>query len=303
MKISNNFTYDLYKLACDFEKIARKKDALEILKNNIGNYIHFSNSDRFGISFHKNIHPGNPRGIYGFKLTPQKYQSLITKKDLSYNFEYFEHSKYIYIFDVKGNILNLDELNIEDMFNKIKEFINIRNPTEINNYNFTFGKPKQETRFIQNDSIIFLRWLNQVSKSLFKNEHSGLNILLRGIGYDAIETNDFGFGDSLKSEIAVLNPSTINLIDKIENPLLSREDIKEIDYLNSDEYKWIKEQEKLKKERQIEEKLKYFKEREDFRNKIKDMNKQIRMMPFGDERVKKLEELIKLEKEFNERQN
>ena len=65
-----NFNIEkLYKLSCSFENfvklgIGENRKVIEIqkLKDNVGKYIHFSDSDRAGISFNKDIHPGNPRG-------------------------------------------------------------------------------------------------------------------------------------------------------------------------------------------------------------------------------------------------
>ena len=39
------------------------------------------------------------------------------------------------------------------------------------------------------------------------------------LGYDAMETSNYGFKDGIKSQIVVLNPKSLNLISKIDNPL------------------------------------------------------------------------------------
>jgi len=210
-------------------KVARKVDDLAMLQANIGNYIHFSNSDRFGISYHKDIHPGNPRGVYGFPFTNEKYERIKTNKPSS--FDDYGHSKYIYIFSVNGNILNMDNININDLSNKLREIV-------------TRKYKKTSYNIIDNPTIKpysvpgaeFLYWIGRIARELFKNEHSGVNVLLRDLGYDAIETRKYGFGDNIASEIAVLNPSSVNLIAKINNPMMNKEQIKEIDWYNSPEY-------------------------------------------------------------------
>lgn len=205
-------------------KIARKSDDLEILKNNIGNYIHFSDSDRFGISYHKNIHPGNPRGVYGFPLTSNYFQDILNNRNSFYEFGY---GKYIYIFSVNGNILNLDNINLDEMYVKIKSFLEQNYPVSVGNWikfwQQTLNPKSLQTKY-KSAEATFLEWLYNIftdyrRQGLLKNEHSAMNIFLRGAGYDAMETKDYGFGDHIRSEIVVLNPSSVNLIAKITNPL------------------------------------------------------------------------------------
>lgn len=214
--------FDFIKIANEI-KFARIKDDLEILKNNVGNYIHFSDSERFGISFHKNIQPGNPRGLYGFKLTKDMVDSFFDKKFHGLMHGYYE-KKYIYIFKPSGNILNLDKLNQEDLFKQIKQFvINKYKSLSVDNdsakfvldnikyYNFKdFGSIWAVFRKLYEE----LKWLG-----FAKNEHSFVNIILRGVGYSAIETNNYGFEDGIESQICVLTPEHINLIHQINNPL------------------------------------------------------------------------------------
>jgi hypothetical protein len=217
-----------------FCKFARKADDLAILKNNIGNYIHFSNSSRLGIHYSGDLHPGNPRAVYGFPLTSVSFQSMLGHSQYKFEdfYEFGSGSKYIYIFSVNGNILNMDNLNIPELHLKMKTFVKANYP-----------KGQYHTRYIPEPAPYsksgpeFLHWVGRIAKDIFKNEHSGVNILLRGIGYDAIETRRGGFGDDLTAEIAVLNPSAVNLIAIVNNPILSKDDIKVIDWYNGPEYK------------------------------------------------------------------
>lgn len=229
--------------SCDlFYKIAKTNEAIAILKSNIGNYIHFSNSERFGISYHKNIHPGNPRALYGFPLTRTNYENISNNKNSFYDYMY---SKYIYVFSVNGNILDIDNINSKDLLEKVKNLIK-----KYPNLNYDISK------FKTINGIEFIRLINYLSKMLFKNEHSGMNILLRELGYDAIETKKYGFGDDLESEIAVVNPASINLIAKLDNPMLSKEQIKEISWYQSEDYLKQKENENKIKEQKEKDLLK-----------------------------------------------
>lgn len=232
---------------CDtFYKVARKQEDLAILTSNIGNYVHFSNSDRFGISYHKNIHPGNPRGIYGFTLTPSKLEAIVENNHEA--FYDYGTSKYIYIFSVTGNILDMDNINLEEAASKMKQFVRAKYPK--GSYHATYvPTPGPYTR----SGAEFLSWVNRISSDIFKNEHSGVNVLLRGMGYDAVETKNYGFGDDIASQIVVINPQVANLIAKVNNPMLSKELIKEINWYNSPAY--LKELENKDKERLQRQKL------------------------------------------------
>lgn len=238
----------LFQDCSNFYKLARKQEDLAILQANIGNYIHFSNSERFGISFNRNVHWGNPRALYGFPFTTQDYL-IITKlinKEIaeSEHFHGYDNFKYIYIFTVNGNILDMDNINLPNLAKKIKNFTTLHYPAS---YQVNFD-PSANTH---HDGAEFLRWLNRIvndylNMGIFQNEHSALNILLRGIGYDAMKTNNFGFGDDIRAEIAVLHPNSVNLLAKIMNPILSKEDIKLIDWYSSPEYaRQLKEKDDL----------------------------------------------------------
>jgi hypothetical protein len=226
---------DLFHRCELFYKLARKADDLAILKNNIGNYIHFSNSSRLGIHYSGGLHPGNPRAVYGFPLTPTSFKFVEGGREKFYEDSvapaetdiraWGTESKYIYIFNVNGNILNMDKLNLQELQLKIKTFVRANYPK--GSYHTSYGRT----------GPTFLYWVGNIARDNFKNEHSGINILLRGIGYDAIETRRGGFGDDITSEIAVLNPSAINLIAIVNNPILSKEDIKDIDWYNGEAYK------------------------------------------------------------------
>lgn len=112
---------------CDaFYKIARKSEGLAVLKANIGNYVHFSSSDRLGINYGGDLHPGNPKAVYGFPLTAGKYQKIEeSKPDAFYDYGY---NKYIYIFGVTGNILDMDNLNLPELAIKMREFVKTNYP-------------------------------------------------------------------------------------------------------------------------------------------------------------------------------
>ena len=115
---------------CDvFYKVARKAEDLAVLKANIGKYVHFSNSDRLGINYGGGLHPGNPKAVYGFPLTAGKYQRIEENKpDTFYDYGYH---KYIYIFDVTGNILDMDNPNLPELVAKMRKF----SKKTINNFN------------------------------------------------------------------------------------------------------------------------------------------------------------------------
>ena len=71
---------------------------------------HFSNSDRLGINYGGGLHPGNPKGIYGFPLTADKYGKI--EKNEPDTFYDYGYSKYVYIFGVNGTVLNMDDLDL-----------------------------------------------------------------------------------------------------------------------------------------------------------------------------------------------
>lgn len=213
---------------CDlFYKLARRPDDIEILKSNIGNWIHFSDSERFGISYHKGIHGNNPRGLYGFPLT-SNIVNLIEHKKYSDAIEGYQYNKYIYIFGVNGNILNIDTASKDDLFERIQGFI------------LSYYKGKVDAKELAYLRMLtlesFKNWQNKVSlmSALAKfyeeikylkgvnDKHSFMNIIWRGIGVDAIYTSKEAFEDDIKSQIVVLTPSSINLIDKIDNPMISK---------------------------------------------------------------------------------
>jgi hypothetical protein len=202
---------------CDlFYKTARKAEDLAVLKSNVGNYIHFSDSDRLGIHYSKDVHPGNPKAIYGFPLTPQKCAMI--ERDEGEAFENYGYRKYIYIFSVTGNILNMDNPNLTELSAKIKDFVRANYP-KASYHTLYVPTPGPYT----SSGAEFLSWLNRIAGDSFKDKAVGVNVLLRGIGYDAMETNNYGFGDDIAREIAVLNPSSVVLIAKLNNPMRTKE--------------------------------------------------------------------------------
>lgn len=270
-------------------KVARRADDLNVLKQNVDNYIHFSNSDRFGISYHKNIHPGNPRGVYGFPLDAKKYQLIAeNKSDIFYDYGY---SKYIYIFNVSGNILDMDNINLAELANKVRQFVRTKAP-KTSYYAITIPEPIPYRK----DGTAFLQWIGQVANDIYKNEHSGINILLRGIGYDALETRYYGFGDDIASEIAVINPSAINLIAKINNPMLSKEDLKDIRWKESPEYlQQLEEKVKIREQEHIA-RIDRIKMHDEEKKHVDELSKQL----FKD---KKYDESLAVVKDFNAKWN
>jgi hypothetical protein len=201
-------------------KLSRKKDDLAMLKANIGNYIHFSNSDRLGIHYSGELYPGNPKAVYGFPLTAGKYALIENNKPRL--FDPFGDEKYIYVFSVSGNILNMDAPNLEEIAHKVRDFVRGRKGKS---YHILYVP--QPLPYASPGATL-LEWLNQVAEEIFKDRSGGVNVLLRGIGYDAMETHRNGFGDGISSEIAVLNPSAVNLIAKLNNPLRTKEIDQEI---------------------------------------------------------------------------
>ena len=203
-----------------YANLIRVQKDLDILKQNIGNYIHFSDSERFGISYHKNVAPGNPRGLYGFPLTNEKLNAIINKSNLG-SWEQFAYGKHIYIFSVNGNILNLEDYNFDQIAKNILSLLKSK-------YNFSdqeiyWAKYMDLSTAIEKRSFFDLIWrLFEIlrNKKLVSNEHSYLNTILRLLGFDAIETNANGFNDDMVAEICVVNPLSINLITKIDNPVL-----------------------------------------------------------------------------------
>jgi hypothetical protein len=258
--------------ACNtFYKVARKQEDLSILKANIGNYIHFSNSDRFGISYHKDVHPGNPRAIYGFPLTDKKYQKIVN--NVIDDFYEYGYSKYIYVFSVSGNILNIDSVNAQELSDNLKEILQSKYSKSLRSkYNIIYP-------FDVSNGTQFLRLVGRVAKDLFKNEHSGINVLLRDLGYDAIETSKYGFGDDIESEIAVLNPLAVNVIAKINNPMLNKEQLKEIEWYQSPEYaeeqrkkELIREEKRKKTDQELARKKQFLDEEKETYNLVSKLN-------------------------------
>jgi hypothetical protein len=255
---------DLFDRCNQFYKAARKVDDIAILQANIGKYIHFSSSDRFGISYHKNIHPGNPRGVYGFPLTFGRLAAIANNKVDA--FDDYGWNKYIYIFEVGGNILNMDTIDLKEISSKVREFARSKYPS-IANWHVRYT-PEQMP--YQKDGHMFMQWINQVfddykQAGVFKNEHSAANILIRGAGYDAMETKSYGFGDDIGSEICVLNPSVITLVAKVNNPMLNKEQLKEVEYYASDAYK---EEQRLKEKKYEEDMLMRLQEIKKMREKL-----------------------------------
>lgn len=203
-----------------FEKLARKNDDINVLKTNVNNYIHFSDSDRIGISFHKNIHPGNPRGIYGIKLTPSLLDSIILNKktpDIIDCQEYI-HKKYIYIFSISGNILNLDSMDSKDILSRVKKFVRIHYKNKMKDIYYDVLR----TWYYDTDDFfkeIYKLYDFIKSSGSVSNEHSFMNIIWRGIGYDALTTENGGLKDGIVNQCVVLSPSAINILHKINNPI------------------------------------------------------------------------------------
>ena len=175
------------------------------------------------------------------------------------------------------------------MASKIKEFIKINYPKD--SYHTSYVPT---SKLHSSGGPEFLSWIGNIAKDIFKNEHSGINILLRGIGLDALETRNYGFGDDIASEIAVLNPSSINLIAKINNPMMSKEQIKEIDWYQSPEY--AAQQAEKRKLRSQEEK-----EREEHTAKLRqylDENRTVYELTRQLLREKKFDEADKIKQDF-----
>jgi hypothetical protein len=237
----------LFQHCNQFCKLARKEDALSVLKANIGKYIHFSNSERFGIHYSKGVHPGNPRAVYGFPLTPLKYQAL-TKDNFEAFYE-FGFAKYIYVFDVSGKILDMDNPDLNTLAKQIAALARSKYGP---NYHLSYTPQPQSYNKAAGPTL--LEWLNDIIEDyrragIFKDVHSAINILLRHAGYDAMETRHYGFGDDIGSEIAVLNPPSINLIAKLDNPMLSKEDLATInrqeDIKQKQQERWIRQDKEL----------------------------------------------------------
>lgn len=292
---------DLLRACFAFSKEARKHEDLAVLEANIGNYIHFSSSERLGISYGKNIHPGNPKAVYGFPLTTGRLNAI--KQNKIDAFEGFGYSKYIYIFSCTGKILDIDNIDLEEITKRIREFATSKYGS---NYHLMYSpRPRPYTP----NGGIFLEWLKQIfteyqEKGIFKNEHNAANILLRGIGYDALETKKFGFGDDMSSQIAIMNPNAVNLIAKINNPMMSKEDIKEIDWYNSEEYKVEQENKRKAREQaeaEREAKWNAFEKERDILNQMDRQLREERKKGITPDYLKRLEELCRLEKELNQK--
>jgi hypothetical protein len=220
---------DLLKLSDEFASFVKmggeKRKVLEIQKilANVGKYIHFSDSDRAGITFNGGIHPGNPRGFYGFPLTAAKVKSIVDgNRDA---FEDYGHKKFAYLFDVSGNILNLDDFNLENEFNKLLGYVK---SNEVLKSRSTLDWTRFEDLKGSKDSYKLLWFISQIARSLGGDEHSRLNSLFRMLGYDALKTNKMGLGDDIQEQIVVLVPTSIKILYKLENPMaLTKEEIEE----------------------------------------------------------------------------
>jgi len=292
-----------------FYKVARKQDNLEILKSNIGNYIHFSNSDRFGISYHHNIHPGNPRGVYGFPLTPELF-NLITKNNA--HMEDYGYSKYIYIFNTTGNVLNLDNFDLKEVAKKIRDFFVSQYGDKVSD--LTIKMLDLHIRQIGTGIIGGVKPLHDIISSVINsltlsnvmvNEHSAFNVIIRGAGFDAMETRKGGFLDNIREEIVILNPATINLITKIDNPMLSKKDVDKINWENSDEYKEQRERARRAKEFEEEERLDAINRLNNERAKLNQMEQDLReerkRSGSSPEYLAKLDLHLELTKKLNEK--
>jgi hypothetical protein len=211
-----------------FFKMSSTFDDLDKLRENVGNYIHFSDSDRFGISYHKDIHPGNPRGVYGIKLTPKLVSSFISGMPVDEMYDY-SGKKYVYIFSVSGNILNIDSAKHEELFNAVRRFLVTYYSGKVSDFeletikysSFAEMNPYAKRNGEPGDILPCLRKFYDILRSggAIKNQHSFYNIVWRGIGVDALETSNNGFHDGIKSQIAVVSPSAAALLHKINNPL------------------------------------------------------------------------------------
>ena len=94
--------HSLFKISEFFLKEARRSDDIEILRQNIGNYIHFTDSERFGINFKKKIlgFGANPKGIYGYPLTESKFNKFIFGQKIR-EWSSWINAKYIYFFGAR----------------------------------------------------------------------------------------------------------------------------------------------------------------------------------------------------------
>jgi hypothetical protein len=218
-KLSGTFG-DLVKLG-----IGEKRKVLELQKitESIGKYIHFSDSDRAGISFDRDIHPGNPRGFYGYPLTPSRAKAISSgNRDA---FDEYGHRKYIYVFDVTGNILNLDKFDLEHEFQKLLNYVKNSNLKYKDSISWMTSSDDLGRG---SSSYKLIRFVQQIARMMGTNEHSALNSLYRKLGYDAIFTRSGGLGDDITEQIVVLSPSSINIVHKLENPLgLTKEEEEE----------------------------------------------------------------------------
>lgn len=224
-----NIVDGLHKLGEEFADLVKvgigeKRKAIEIQKltESVGKYIHFSDSDRSGISFNKDVHPGNPRGFYGYPLTPDKAKAISNgNRDA---FDDYGHRKYIYVFDATGNVLNLDKFDLETEFNKLLNYV--ENSTL--KYKSTLSWMRLEDLQGSRPSYKLLWFMQQIVRMLGGNEHSAMNSLYRKLGYDVILTNTGGLGDDIREQVIVLTPSSINILHKLENPLgLTKEEVEE----------------------------------------------------------------------------
>ncbi len=188
-----------------------------------GVYIHFSNSDRFGISYHHNVHPGNPRALYGFPITQAK---LVQVMRLSRLGDYVEdwadyiESDYIYLFTINApdKILDADTVDPEKVGKAMKKYVIDRFGSRISPDDqyafryFTTPEGMHLFRFVQN-VVSFMQRMK-----VGTNAASLFNMLLRGAGYVAIETRKGAFGDGIRAEVAIVDPSVVTLRAKYENP-------------------------------------------------------------------------------------
>ncbi len=202
-----------------FYKLATKTTdhSLEVLKANIGKYVHFSDSERLGINFTRSPGPGiNPAGIYGFPLTTKLYQQLSGQGSPP---EFYGYLSYIYLFEPTGNILNLDTANSKELHKMIMNFLATKLDQEnLKTINIMF-RPYGQESFWKYLSLLIERL---IAIGSFKNKHVASNVILRNIGYDGIITRQEAMHDDIPSQIVILEPSKMTVIDKLLNPITEK---------------------------------------------------------------------------------
>ena len=201
---------------------------IEKLAASVGKYVHFSDSDRAGISYNKDVHPGNPRGFYGYPLTPSKLNSML-KGDRD-AFDEYGHRKYIYVFDVKGRVLDLESFDLVEEFKKLYDWA--KHQPEIMKTMMTWLEVKDFEQALPTWTLLkFMRDVigHMTRAHMMKNEASAMNFLFRQVlHYDAVVTTNEGMRDDIRSQIIVLTPTAIKILHKIDNPMgLTKQEIEE----------------------------------------------------------------------------